>query len=935
MTVKTSIIAVLLWTVATFSLAAQTAAIQGLIKDAETQETLIGATVLIVGTTTGTSSDYNGQFLLSNLEAGTYDLKVSYISYQTLIISKVVVEGDKVVTLNISLLPESENLTEVVVEAKALQNNASAILAKQMESINILDGISADEFQKFGDNDAGGALRRVVGVSVESGKYVYVRGLGDRYNKVSLNGGQLPSLDPNKNAVQMDLFPSSLLDNIVVYKTYTPDLPASFSGGYIDLTVKDFPDTRIFKASASVGYNPQGNFNSQFITYKSSSLDAFALNSNDRAIPAEVLNTKEIPTLGQTLTSSNNYQKLSSLTQSFNDNIAVTNQASFLNHNLALIVGDQKSIGKKPFGYLLGLNYQRSFDFYEAGKTERYTLNTSIQDAKSLIPQLQLEDSKSDDNVLLGALFNASLRLSNRHKLSTTLIHNRTSTKTTRVQEGTKPEDDLNLFYQTRALLYQMRNLSTAQIRGHHDFGSKLKVYWMSSYVLARQSEPDLRFFTNGYRLNSAGEREYSIEPSIGQIPTRYWRSMRQTNLHSKFDLTYTHSKALNFKVGLDHVFRDRTFTEDQYRYDNQSKFFDGNWVDYISAENILQPNSEGIYILDARQSENNYTANQTIFSAYAMNNWTWKKWKGTWGLRIESTDMYLVSENKRTAPGGLENLDFLPAANVTYQPHDKLNLRLAYGKTLARPTFRELAPYASFDFVGDFILIGNPDLKRSLIDNFDLRLEYALSRLERLSVSGFYKSIEGAIERIDNPVATNAEINFRNLSQTDVLGVEAEFKLALNRVAKVLKPFFLAGNASWIISRAIIPDQEYETIKALEPDADRTRQLYGQSPYVINLALQYDNTRGTQANLNFNVQGPRLFLVMRGANPDVFEQPRPNLNFAFSQQLSDRFKLSLRCNNLLNPEFAFTQTFKGQRYDFQSYRVGRSFSMGFSYSFE
>lgn len=926
------IIYALILTVATFSLSAQSASIQGVIKDAETQETLIGATVLIIGTTTGTSSDYNGQFLLSNLEAGTYDLKVSYISYQSLTISKVALEAGKVVTLNITLLPESENLTEVVVEAKALQDNASAILAKQMESINILDGISADEFQKFGDNDAGGALKRVVGVSVEAGKYVYVRGLGDRYNKVSLNGGQLPSLDPNKNAVQMDLFPSSLLDNIVVYKTYTPDLPASFSGGYIDLTVKDFPDRRMLKASASVGYNPQANLNSEFIRYEGSPYDGLAMNSTARAIPNEVKNTEKIPTVGQALSNSANYEKLTNLTRSFNDNIGITNQSSPLNHNLSLILGDQKG---DRLGYLLGLNYQRNFDFYQSGKTERYTLNSSIQDAKTLISQLQLEDNKSDDNVLLGALFNASLKLSSQHKLSTTLIHNRTSTKTTRLQTGRKPEDDLDLFYQTRALLYQMRNLSTVQIRGQHDFNSKLKIYWMSSYVLARQSEPDLRFFTNGYRVNSAGEREYTIEPSIGQIPTRYWRSMKQKNLHSKIDITYTYSKTLNFKTGFDHIRRKRTFTEDQYRYANQSKFFTGNWSEYLNNDNILRPNSEGIYILDARQSENNYKANQTIFSAYLMNNWNWKKWKGTWGLRIESTDIYLISENEATEPGSLKNLDILPAVNLTYQPTDKFNLRLGYGKTLARPTFRELAPYASFDFVGDFILVGNPNLKRSLIHNFDLRLEYALSRLERLSVSAFYKSIEGAIERIDNPVASNAEINFRNLSQTDVLGIEGEFKLALNRLTKILKNFFVAGNASWIISRAIIPDQEYQAIKALEPDADRTRQLYGQSPYVVNLALQYDNTRGTQANVNFNVQGPRLFLVMRGANPDVFEQPRPNLNFALSQQISDHFKLSFRFNNILNPEFAFIQTFKGQRYNFQSYRVGRSFSVGLKYSSE
>ncbi len=922
------------------SVGKQMGSITGQIIDNQTGEALIGATVIIKGTVKGASSNIDGNFTIPNLESGAYTLKISYISYTDQIIEDVVVEDGKLTMLKVNLNDESETMEEVVISSKALQNNSSSILLKQRRSANILDGISAEEFSLYGDNNAAGAIRRVVGVSIEGGKYIYVRGLGDRYNKVTLNGAEIPSLDPNKNAVQINLFPSSLLDNIIVYKNHTPDLPANFSGGYVDLTLKDFPDSYTLKSSISISYNPQSNLNTHFLSYNRGRLDALAINDKTRSIPQEIQQAASIPNLGQALANPSSRQVLSNLTKSFNNYLNINRQKSFVNHNFNFSVGNNISIKDKPFGYIFNLNYQRRYNFYENGETGRFTLGSNTEEANSLIPQLLLKDSKSTDNVLWGALFNASISLSNFHKISFSLIHNRNSENITRFQEGSRPEDDVDLFYQTRNLSQIFRNISTGQLRGEHSLAGnqKWKANWLVSYTLSNQEEPDLRFFTNGFRINQEGERVYTIEPSIGQIPTRYWRSLREHNLHTKANIIYNLTKNIKFKFGGNYLYKSRNFQEDQYRYASTTRSFSGDPVQYVRPENIISSQGtdplEGVYLLDAYEARNNYDAHQTISAFYAMGDILLvERLQILAGLRAENTEITLQSLDPNSQSGKLRKTDILPTLNLTYRLKDNMNLRFSYTQTLARPSFRELAPYASFDFVGDFILVGNPNLQRSLTTNFDLRWEFFFSRSEKVAFSLFYKDIKGAIERIDNPIAANPEINFRNLDKTKVYGAEVEIKTNLLHVWHRLEHVFISANGSWIVSEASIPDDEFQSILALDLNANPTRQLYGQSPFVVNTSIYYDNFKKTKVNLSFNIQGPRLALVIRGATPDVFEQARPNLNFSIVQKISPRASFTVRANNLLNPEYAFTQTFKGEVYNFQTYRMGRVFSVGFKYN--
>ena len=261
------VLTIILFSIVSLGAVGQQGIIRGSVLDGETGEALIGATVVVAGTSTGAATDLDGKFEL-RLDPGTYTLQVSSISYQTITIEDVEVIANEVNLLeNIPLGTDVTELEEVVVTAEVIQTSEAALLTVKKKAPNLMDGISAQTFRQIGDGDAASAIKRVPGVSIEGGKYVFVRGLGDRYTKSILNGMDIPGLDPDRNTRQMDIFPTNVIDNIIVVKSFTADLPADFTGGIVDIQLKDFPEEKNLSASASFGYNPSMHFKSDFLTY--------------------------------------------------------------------------------------------------------------------------------------------------------------------------------------------------------------------------------------------------------------------------------------------------------------------------------------------------------------------------------------------------------------------------------------------------------------------------------------------------------------------------------------------------------------------------------------------------------------------------------------------------------------------------------------------
>jgi outer membrane receptor protein involved in Fe transport len=927
----------------------QTGFIRGSIIDDGTGESLIGATAQILGTSIGSVTDIDGKFSINNVTAGSYVVQFSYVGYQTQKVENVLVKEGEVTILDIRLGAEATSLEEIVVTAEVIKNNEVAILTLQRKSSLVLDGISSRQFSLNGDNDAAAAIKRVTGVSVEGGKYVYVRGLGDRYTKTSLNGSEVPGLDPNRNTVQMDLFPSNLIDNLIVYKTFSPEIPANFTGGYVNIATKEFPDQFTVQFSASAGYNGNSTFTNGVITDDWGKSHALGFADKNRFAPEIVRNGVQPRSFVLS-----EARILDQETKSLKGSMAPTTFTPAPNHSFSFSIGNQKQLFGKPFGFIGGLSYQRTYEYFENGDVGRFFLPGSVT-ASALDTLYNLKQTRSTESVLWGGLLSATLKLNSRHKIGFNLIRNQGADAQASSFEGLFPfasGDDPNFFFQGLAMTYVERSLANLQIKGDHAFGSKnIRLDWIGSYTNSAQEEPDLKFFQNLRFGSDPSQYAYDAISNNVRPASRYFRSLDETNYDVKANLEIpVKIRGLDSKIkaGASYVVKERNFNEQiiQYKPEPSAQLFDGDINAYFDDSNLGLIGAEnnfpyGIIIQDNTTGGGSYVGSEKVPAVYGMIDWqVTKSIRASTGARFERTDIQVENLNATPAErfAKLENNDILPAINLTNKLSDRSNLRVAYGRTLARPTFRELARFASFEFQGDFQIIGNPFLKRTIVDNFDFRWEFFPNSGELISVSAFYKDFTDPIERAVDPNTNDlaTQIQFRNVDKARLMGFELEARKSLNFISERMAAFSIGANMAYIYSRVDIADGELQLIRVNDPDADSQRAMFGQSPYIVNVLFAYDNpTNRINANINYNVQGERISVVGTGGIPNVFERPRPVLDFNFKKGIGSRWFVKASASNLLNSRFRQTHEFKGQDYNFSSYRIGRTISLGISFVIE
>jgi len=902
--------------------------LRGKIIDKKTGEELIGATVVVTGTINGTTTDFDGNYSLE-LAVGTYNITISYISYQTQNYPAITINADDVTLLNIQLGEAQVALDAVQVVARASRRTEAALQVLQRKSSAVLDGISAQQISRLGDSDAAGALKRVTGVSVEGGKYIYVRGLSDRYSMTTLNGAEIPGLDPNRNTVQMDLFPSNILENMVIHKTFSPDLPASFTGGHVDIITKDFPEKYTLQFSASFEYNPTSHFNPDYLTYEGGRYDWLGIDDGTRSIPSKAK--------GQITARFYNDDQLDLITKSFNKTMEPEKKSSFMNQSYSFSVGNQVNLGKRPLGFVVGLSYSNKYNYIDNGVTGRYKLIDG--DDTQLTSQLTLDTDQTGSNeVMWAGLANANYKINNSHKIGLLFLHNHSGESSARYQEGEKSSDEAGMLYQTRTLQFLERGFSSIQLNGEDYFEhvGKMKINWLSSYTWSKQDEPDLRFFTNHYTIQG-DTCLYEISQSLYPVPTRYYRFMDEVNWDNKInsELPY-HLGSIDakLKTGVSFVMKNREFREKKFNFNENSNSYNGDIASYLNDSNINA--SEGkLFVSNSATSDkkNSYDGYQRVFGAYIMTELELtEKFKFVTGIRIESASILTESLKADEEEGMLEDLDFLPSLNTIYSIGEKMNLRFSYNRTLARPSFRELAPYASLNFVGDFVFIGNADLQRTLIDNFDFRYEYFINPGELLSFSAFFKRFINPIERTFNTEAANPELTLRNADEAQILGLEVEIRKNLGFISW-MKNFTAGGNFTYVKSRVTVDPKELSLKREFDPGFSNERVMFGQAPYIVNTFLSYSNdSLGLSANLSYNISGQKLYLVNAVGIPDVYEQPRGQLDFNISKNLGKRFTVRFSVKNLLDAEYNQTYNYRDTPYIFENYSRGRFYSIGVSY---
>jgi hypothetical protein len=532
---------------------AQNGFIRGTVYDAMNGEAIPGVTVFLEGTKLGAMTDLDGKFNIT-VPPGTYQVRVSFISYNTLSIDDVKVKEDEVVVLdNLKLKEATLEISTVTITAQQTRNTESAMQAMKKMSANVMDGISAVTFKKIGDSDAASSMKRVSGVSVSGGKYIFVRGLGDRYTKTILNGVDIPGLDPDRNTIQMDIFPTNIIDNIIVHKSFSADLPADFSGGVIDIGTKDFPEEKVSSLSLGLAYNPLFHFNSNYLTYDGGKTDFLGFDDGTRAIPA----TEDIPQFAQVVGKPNSEigQRYIDILESFNKNLAAYNKTSFMDYNFGFNFGNQKVKETYSLGYNYAFSYKNETEFYKNAIFARYGLDANPE-VNELDQREYQAGSYGTNNVLLSGMAGLAVK-TQLSKIRFNLLHLQNGESKAGIFDYEGSDQGSNFVAFQHSLDYSQRSLSNLLIDGKHTFNdSKWDVLWKVSPTFSKMADPDIRF--TRYQIR---EGSYVISTESG-FPERIWRNLQEWNMAGVVHLTHNfrirgEKAKLNFGGGYTYKNRD------------------------------------------------------------------------------------------------------------------------------------------------------------------------------------------------------------------------------------------------------------------------------------------------------------------------------------------------------------------------------------------
>lgn len=917
--------------------------------DGEYNEPLPFANVLIKGTQKGSTTDIDGKFRIKT-EPGTYTLVFSFIGYTTVEISDVVVKGKEDTFIQVTLNPESNQLEGVVIKTTSKRNTEASVLVLQKKSINLVDGLSIQAIRKSGDSDIAGAIKRVPGISVQGGKYVYVRGLGDRYSKTTLNGMELPGLDPDRNTIPMDIFPTNLIDNLIVKKSASSDIGADFTGGTVDIKLKDFSFDPQYSVRFSAGFNPDMHFNSNFIADKKSNTDWLGRDSGYRSLPIDP--SLDLPGANPNpITSPENAAILTENTRKLTKTMKPIQQTSDMNYSFGLSASQGfnfKEDGDATIGYIAALGYKSQTQFFE-----NFYRSTVFRTPRATIEQDFVQDAQRGViNKYVSALLGLSYK-DNRNKISVNYIN---------LQNGESNAIDLtrqafieNPYYgEGSVLTYTQRNLTSIPIIGTHTLGeNNAKISWKLGRSKSTLNDKD---FKRAIFETDADRSIFLISPNVIASPNRLWRDLEETGDVGKLDFEIPLKKgdfSGKFIAGASYIKKERDFNSKNFDifYNGTSTVLEGNPNNILADENIWvqSPNlfqaADGSFIAGGFERTNIFNSESLNYAFYYSAELKFNDWfRAVLGVRLETYELRYTGEDLQgtTYDGELfiEDENAFANVNFIFSPNEKSNIRASFYQTTARPTFKEASTAYLVDPVTETIFLGNPNIQSSFIDNFDLRYEFFGEKGQMFSISAFLKKFENPIEIAVVSQNTPQDFTAKNNETATVQGVEIELRKKLFSYNEI--NFSLNANGSYIDAKQRMNDVEYEDrVRLAEPGQviDRNRELQGQSPYMVNVGITANQSeKELQAGIYYNLQGPTLQVVGIGGVPDVFTVPFHNLDFsAFKVFKGDdvRKKITFRVRNILDQKresiFIWNNEDVGT---FQSLSPGITFSLGVSLTF-
>lgn len=888
----------------------QLATITGSVYDRESGEELVGANILVVGTTKGTTTDLEGKFELRGVEPGTITLRFSYVGYASRIVTDATVAPGEALQLDILLQQEGYKTEEVVVTAQKILSTEAALLSERRRAATIGDGISAEQMKRTPDATSGDALKRVTGLLIVDNKYVVVRGITDRYNGTTLDGAAVASTDEGKKGFSFDLVPANLLENTIVVKSATPELPGDFTGGLVQMSTLDFPDRFVARFATGTSYNSLTG-GTTLVRTQGGGADWMGSDDGTRKFPDGVANGDP-----------------AALARTLPNTWAPRLRKAPLNGSFSLALGDRILIGGDEeggdqLGFIGALSYSNG-------------AQRSLRTLNDLSFSRVLSGTDDEYSVLWGGIANVTYKIGGLHKIGFKNSFNRSAED--EVRRYHSDDGNTNQQYEYTIINWTERSVYSGQLTGEHSFpdlgGTNL--LWRATVSSSHREDPD-RKEVSYYRALDASPSD----PYYAATNKRSWSHLNDRTLSAHLDITVPYGE-IRFKTG---GVLERGVTNYGIRYYNvEGSFGISDSLLKLPIESIYSPANFGrgkFGLRESSQPTDSYDGDRSLSAVYLMMDMPLQvfdqRLRIVGGVRLEESDLRVNVPRSVSTDGPYErirlrNQDLLPSVNLTYAVTDNANIRLAYAESVNRPEFREIAPTTFFNFITYELIGGNPDLQRAYVHNYDCRAEFFPGMGRVLAVSVFHKVISGAIEEglVQSSVRTRT---WFNSSHAENSGYELEARTTLGFLWNYGENFNLTGNYTRVQSRVDYVRVGGNSIATTFTPA--TRPMQGQSPYMVNLALTWtEPDLGTSVSVFYNKFGRRLNTVGFLAE-DIYEEPRDVVDLSLTQSLWAGLQAKLTVKNIGAKERVLTRG--GDQYEATGYETtgtGRTFGFSLSMSF-
>lgn len=921
MLMRTLLVSLLLSFVPLQPVAAQalaTGRITGTVVDAVTGTPLHAVVVQVVGTTQGVATDIQGRYRLSGVTAGTVTLHFRRIGYAAKTVTGLMLAPGAAIEQDVALPPASATLSEIVVTAGAERGTINEAIDQQRTAVGVVNAITAEQIGKSPDGDAAQAMQRVSGVTVQDGKYVFVRGLGERYTTSSLNGARMPSPEPEKRVVPLDMFPSGLLQSITTAKTFTPDLPGDFSGAQVDIKTKEFPTRRSLTLQLGSGL-AEGATGSPLTSAPAAGGENWAMASDRRALPELVRSVGNFQNI--TLNAGDKNRLVGAFRDAWTPTLVTA--AALVNANWSIGGNDPILFGHR-LGYLVSGSLSSGTSLED--KQQRALAGRGTVKGATF-EQDRFDGATATRSVRWGGLANLSTLLGGGSRLFLSALYNRTADNEARVETGSFENEGIRA--KITRMRYVERGVHSLQLAGEHAIGRSNRIDWYVTASGVRRYEPDRSEFVQVIEKDApAGPDVLRWNNTGNGGAVRTFSDLAENSREGsvKYQLEFdagAHPVVVRVGALARNAARDadsRAYAIGAHGFTNAMRelpaeqIFDGRFSTPTSDYFDIGPLSQG----------GSYTARDRLAAGFAMLEvGLLRGLRLIGGARYESDHLEVDAFSTLGAPVYTTKdwNDLLPAIALTAQLNESQQLRLAASRTLARPEYRELSPITSRDVLNGDDTKGNENLLRTNIVNVDARWEWYPGAGELISVALFAKKFDHPIERVYQSAGSGTRtVFYANAQGADNYGIEFEGRKDLGFLGRALAPYSVFANVTVMRSMIHLGDSTRSSSTNLN------RAMVGQAPYVINTGITYTSTSGrSSATLLYNRVGARIEAAGDAPLPDVVEQPRDVVDLSLRLAVTGSVSARLDGKNLLDAPYRTTQgTVTRERF-----QAGRTIQIG------